>query len=158
MRITPITLRAANAFVAEHHRHHGVSRGHKFSIGLKCGDELIGCVIVGRPVARMLDDGHTAEVTRLCVLDPAPNACSKLYRAAWRAAKEMGYRRIVTYVLASESGASLRAAGWVRSEVESGGGSWSRPSRGRTDSHPLEAKVRWEVSSVFVESPGEERP
>ncbi len=137
----PITLRAANAYIVEHHRHHGPVRGHKFSIGAFVGAEMVGVVCVGRPVARMLDDGLTAEVTRLCTRGHE-NACSKLYAAAWRACKAMGYLRCVTYILATEHGASLRAAGWV-DEGPAGGGSWSRPSRGRGDSHPLEAKHRW---------------
>lgn len=146
MNLVPVTLRAANAYIEEHHRHHGKVQGHKFSIGAERGGELIGVVVVGRPVARMLDDGKTAEVTRLCVQEGFRNACSKLYAAAWRAARAMGYLRLVTYILASETGITLKAAGWTRSEQRSEGGSWSRPSRPRDDKHPLEPKVRWEVT------------
>jgi len=89
----------------------------------------------------MADDGYTAEVTRLCT-DGTPHACSLLYGAAARAAKALGYRKIITYILESESGVSLRASGW-RMDRQSGGGSWSRPSRGRDDKHPTEAKTRW---------------
>src|SRR5437870_1633786 len=111
MRIVPITLRAACAFVAAHHRHHPPPRGHKFSLAVDDGGHLAGVAIVGRPVARALDDGFTLEVLRVCTLG-TKNACSMLYGAARRIAKEMGYRRIVTYTLASEPGTSLRASGW----------------------------------------------
>src|SRR5207248_704847 len=102
-------LRQANAFVAEYHRHHGPVVGHKFSIGAALGGQLVGVVIVGRPVSRHRDDGLTLEVTRLCA-DGTPNGCSFLYGAAARAAKALGYRRIGTYTLAEEPGDSPRAA------------------------------------------------
>jgi hypothetical protein len=141
--IVPLTLKAANAFVAVHHRHHKPVIGHKFSIGLESAGAIVGCCIVSRPTARMSDDGRTCEVLRLCT-DGTRNACSMLYRAAWRCAKEMGYRRLLTYTLPEEGGASLRAAGFVRIG-EAGGGSWSRALRPRDDKHPLQRKVRWEL-------------
>lgn len=98
----------------------------------------------GRPVARVLQDGWTAEVTRLCTLGDK-NACSMLYAASWRAARALGYRRLITYTLKSEGGASLRASGW-RLVGEAGGGSWSRKNRPRVDMHPLEQKQLWEVA------------
>lgn len=114
LEIVPISLRAANAYVEQHHRHHGAARGHKFSLAVATiteGDPTIhGVAIVGRPVARHLDDGWTLEVNRTCT-DGTPNANSMLW-AAWRAAKAMGYRRLVTYTQAGESGSSLRAAGF----------------------------------------------
>jgi hypothetical protein len=120
LTLRPIPLREAMAFVAEHHRHHRPPPGGKYAIGGMRGDELVGVVIVGRPVARLEDDGYTAEVTRLCTLDSelARHAASMLYAAAWRAAKAMGYKRMITYTLASELGISLKAAGWrcVRSD------------------------------------------
>jgi hypothetical protein len=100
--------------------------------------------VVGRPVARQLQDGYTAEVTRLAS-DGTRNACSLLYAAAWRACRALGYRRLVTYTLAEEGGASLRAAGW-RCLGEAGGGSWSRENRPRVDRHPTQRKLRWEVA------------
>lgn len=114
LTIVPVTFKAACEFVAEHHRHNPPPRGHKFSIGV-CDSEgvLHGVAMVGRPVARALDDGLTAEVNRTCT-DGFPNANSALYGAAWRTASAMGYRRLVTYTQADESGASLTAAGWVR--------------------------------------------
>lgn len=98
-----MTLKEANAFVAERHRHHGPVTGHKFSIGLSNGEKVVGVVIVGRPVSRYLDDGWTLEVNRLCT-DGTRNACSMLYAAAWRAARAMGYKRLITYTLETESG------------------------------------------------------
>lgn len=142
--LKPITLKEANEFVKTYHRHHKPTVGHKFSIGVSDGERLCGVAIIGRPVARMLDDGWTAEVTRLCT-DGTRNACSMLYGAAWRAAKAMGYKRILTYTLPEEGGASLRAAGW-KMIGKRGGGSWSRDSRPRTDKHPLQEKIRWEAA------------
>jgi len=141
MEVVPTGLKVASAFVGSLHRHHGEPRGHKFSIGAEKHGRLVGVAIIGRPVARKLDDGRTAEVTRLCT-DGTFNACSFLYGAAARAAREQGYLRIVTYILASESGDSLRAAGWV-CDGPAGGGSWSSEARPREDKHPLERKLRW---------------
>lgn len=142
--LMPVTLREASAFVERHHRHHKPPQGGLFAVG--CGDtEVRGVAIVGRPVARMLNDGWTAEVTRLAT-DGSRNACSMLYGAAWRAARALGYRRLVTYTLPEEGGASLRASGWT-CIGEAGGGSWSRTSRPRVDAHPTQAKLRWEMSA-----------
>jgi hypothetical protein len=107
---------------------------------------LVGVVIVGRPVSRRRDDGLTAEVTRLCVLDDEPNACSFLYGKAAKAALALGFRRIGTYTLKRESGTSLRAAGWTLIG-DAGGGSWSRPSRPRDDPNPVEPKLLWELTA-----------
>jgi len=139
----PLDLDEANAFVAQHHRHHRAVVGHKFSIGATDdGKRIVGVVVVGRPVSRNRDDGVTLEVTRLCT-DGTRNACSFLYGAAARTAFALGYRRIGTYILASEGGASLRAAGW-RLLGERGGGSWGRTGRPRVDTHPLEPKLLFE--------------
>lgn len=139
----PISLEEANAFVSEHHRHHRAVIGHKFSIGAALGDKVVGVVIVGRPVSRHRDDGLTLEVTRLCT-DGSQNACSFLYGAAARAAFALGYKRIGTYILKSENGASLRASNW-RLIGETPGRSWSVPSRPRVDTHPLEPKLLFEM-------------
>jgi len=144
LRLQPVTFSEAAEFVAAHHRHHIPPVGHKFSIGLNDGSKVVGVVIVGRPVARHFDDGYTAEVTRLCVLDGFQNSCSMLYAAAWRAARAMGYTRIVTYTLASESGGSLVASGW-RTVHEVKGRSWDCVGRPRVDKHPTEDKTLWEV-------------
>ncbi len=112
MDIEPITFKEACSFVAQHHRHNKPPRGHKFSISLRNAGDLVGVAMAGRPVARHLDDGLTIEVNRTCT-DGTRNANSMLYGAVWRAAKAMGYRRCITYTQAGESGASLRAAGFV---------------------------------------------
>ena len=142
MRIKPITLKASNEYVEKNHRHHNKVVGHKFSISLVDNDDVVrGVVISGRPVARSLDDGLTLEVTRLCT-DGVENGCSMLYSAVNRAAKAMGYTRVITYTLEEESGVSLKAAGWKKdSEVK--GRSWNCPSRPRTDKHPTVNKIRW---------------
>lgn len=111
LKIVPISLRGANAYVRDHHRHHKPTVGHKFSIACADGQEIVGVAIVGRPVSRHLDDYWTLEVNRLCT-DGTRNACSMLYAAAWRVARAMGYKRLITYILESEPGTSLKAVGW----------------------------------------------
>jgi hypothetical protein len=145
LQLCPLTLREAHAFVARVHRHHRPSRGGKFAIGAARDGQVVGVVVIGRPVSRELQrGGYTAEVLRLAVIEGVRNACSLLYGAAWRAARAMGYRRLVTYTLPSEGGASLIASGW-RLIGEAGGGSWSCPSRPRVDEHPTQVKFRWEA-------------
>ena len=145
MNLMPISLKEARRFVNDHHRHHKAPQGGKFAIGLNEDNEIIGVAIVGRPVARLLDNGYIAEVTRLCVLEGHKNACSMLYSACWRAARAMGYRRLITYILKSESGDSLRASGFEQKIVgEVGGGTWNRNDRPRLDTHPLEQKKLFE--------------
>jgi len=140
-----VTLDEANAFVRDVHRHHPEVIGHLFSIGAFLGEKIVGVVIVGRPVSRHRDDGITAEVTRLAT-DGTKNACSFLYGRAAKAAFALGFRRIGTYILASEGGASLRASGW-RLIGERGGGEWSVPSRPRKSAKfPTETKLLWEQS------------
>lgn len=143
MTIVPITFEEANAFVARFHRHHKPAVGHKFSVAVSDG-EIRGVAIVGRPVSRHLDDGWTLEVNRCCT-DGTRNACSALYSASWRAAKALGYRRLITYTLPEEGGASLRGAGW-KLIGERGGGKWSRADRPRVDTHPTQAKLYWETA------------
>lgn len=152
LTIKPITLKEANAYVAQHHRHNIPTVGHKFSISCYDGDRLCGVAIVGRPVARLLDDGETVEVLRNCT-DGTYNACSILYGACARIAKEMGYRRIVTYTLATESGTSLKASGW-KNMGEIVGHTWDTKSRPRDEvqvtlfgeerKYPQCNKFRWE--------------
>jgi hypothetical protein len=111
----PMTLTEAKEFVDNFHRHNKAPQGGVFAVGVSDGAALVGVAIVGRPVARMLDDGQTLEVTRCCVLDDAPrNACSFLYGRCWQAARALGWRKMVTYTLQSESGASLRGRLWRR--------------------------------------------
>lgn len=149
LQIIPVDLCDANAFVAQHHRHHQPVCGHKFSIGVAgvVSDteyKIHGVCIVGRPVSRMLDTGWTLELTRCCT-DGTANAASMLYGAARRAAFAMGYRRLITYILAVEPGTSLKAAGW-KLIGDRGGGSWSRKDRPRVDKHPLQGKLLWEAA------------
>lgn len=143
--VIPCELVDANAFVAQHHRHHKPVPGHKFSLAV-CDetDTIRGVAIVGRPVARGLDNGWTLEVNRVAT-DGCPNACSALYGAARRAAFALGYRKLVTYTLPEEGGASLRGAGW-KCIGEAGGGTWSCKSRPRVDRHPTQIKLRWEIT------------
>ena len=144
LEITPITIREANRFVDDLHRHHDPVIGAKFALAVSDGERVRGVALVGRPCARGNQDGWTLEVNRCCT-DGAPNACSMLYAAAWRAAKAMGYRRLITYTLPTEGGASLRGAGWV--EIgRRGGGSWSTKARPRVDTHPLQKKLLWEAA------------
>jgi hypothetical protein len=144
LTLQPVTYPEACAFVAAHHRHHLPPQGWKFGIAVNDGQKVVGVITVGRPVARMLDDGWTLEVTRCCT-DGTPNAPSMLYGAAKRAAFALGYKRLITYTLQTEPGTSLKAAGW-RVIGEAGGGSWSRSARPRVDAHPTEAKTLWEAS------------
>ncbi len=144
LRVLPCEYKDAVAFVSQHHRHHKPPCGHKFSLCVADEqDNVRAVVMVGRPVARMNDDGMTLEVTRLAS-DGCPNACSCLYGAAWRAAKALGYGRLITYILDTEPGTSLKATGW-RCLGQRGGGSWNCPSRPRVDKHPLQKKLLWEV-------------
>ncbi len=144
LTVVPATLEDANAFVAQHHRHHRPVVGHKFSLAVVDSAGLVrGVAIAGRPVARFLDDGWTLEVNRVAT-DGCPNACSSLYGAVRRATFALGYRKLITYTLPEEGGASLRAAGW-RCIGEAGGGSWSSASRPRVDKHPTQVKLRWEA-------------
>lgn len=144
LAIHPITFRAANEFVRDHHRHHKPVVGMKFAVSVKEDDKIIGVAICGRPVARKLDDGLTLEVNRCCT-DGTKNACSMLYGASWRTAQGMGYRRIITYTLPHEGGASLRASGWIL-VGERGGGNWNVESRPRKDTpeHLTVPKWLWE--------------
>ena len=144
LEICPMTLREANAYVEQHHRHHGHVTGHKFSIGLTDGKKIVGVAIVGRPVSRYLDDGWTLEVTRLCT-DGSKNACSMLYAAAWRASRAMGYKRIVTYILDTESGTSLKVAGW-KCVGQAGGLRWTGKRRPEVDLYPAQMKLRFEMT------------
>jgi hypothetical protein len=130
IKLIPITMQKANEFVLLYHRHHGKVRGCKFCVAVTDEDgQLHGVAIVGRPVSRYLDNGLTAEVTRLCT-DGYRNACSFLYAACVRIARCMGFEKIITYILITENGASLRASGWCLTRP-CGGGNWNVPSRPR---------------------------
>lgn len=146
LQITPISFKEANEFVKNYHRHHKPVPGSKFCLAVSRGAEVVGVAIVGRPVARLLDDGWTLEVNRCCT-DGTKNACSKLYASAWQAAKALGYTKLITYTLASEGGASLRGAGWrcLGEATTKVGQGWNVKSRPRVDTHPLQQKLKWEA-------------
>lgn len=142
LELTPVTLKEANGFVQKYHRHHKPSAGHKFSIGVKKDGKLAGVVICGRPVSRHYDDGYTLEINRLCT-DGTKNVCSILYGAACRAAKAMGYRKVITYILQSEPGTSLKASGFYCEGIE-GGLAWNGERRPKQENqYPHEMKTRW---------------
>lgn len=143
LQLQPITYPEACEFIRKYHSHHLPPQGWKFGIAVGDGEAVHGVITVGRPVARNLDNGWTLEVTRCCT-DGTKHAASMLYGAAWRAAKALGYRRMITYTLKEERGTSLVAAGW-KSLYETSGGSWSCESRPRVDKHPLGQKVLWEA-------------
>lgn len=147
----PLSLREANEFVLNFHRHNKPTQGGKFAIGCLHDDRLVGVAIVGRPIARMLSDGWTAEVTRLCVAPNAPrNACSFLYGRCWRIWQQMGGTRMVTYTLQTESGASLKGAGWKIVGVTKPQ-SWSRAERRRQWQDIFgQPKFRWEAGDAKV--------
>lgn len=131
LHVVPVRFRQARSFVADWHRHNGLPVGALFCLGVADDDEVLhGVAVVGRPLARMFDDGQTAEVARCCT-DGSHNACSMLYGASWRAVRAMGYTRLITYTRASEGGASLRAAGWTAVTQRRPHPGWSRPSRPR---------------------------
>lgn len=137
----PIKLRDANAFIEKHHRSHKRVKFHLFSIGATKNGELVGACIVFRPAALKLDDGFTAEVSRLAT-DGTQNACSFLLSRARKAAFAMGFQKIQTYTRPEEGGASLRASGWEFAG-ERGGVSWDMPGRPRQDKHPVGTKYFW---------------
>jgi hypothetical protein len=144
LRIVSIELDEANVLVKLWHRHHKAVRGHRYSIGAydTKKKDMVGAVIVGRPVARMMNKRVRLEVTRL-VTDGTKNACSFLYAAAARVGKELGYEKIHTYILDTETGISLLAAGWyLEEEIAGGGHGWHNRS-GRRDDQPENKKQRW---------------
>jgi len=148
MKIVPITFRAAGDFVAGFHRHNKPPRGHKFSIGLHDNGSLVGVAMAGRPIARAFDNGLTLEINRTCT-DGTRNANSMLYGAVRKAAFAMGYERLITYTQESESGASLRAAGFVKVKELQARGSWAESSKKLKDKRDPEgnggvARILWE--------------
>lgn len=151
LEIVPCSIQDAKAFVRQHHRHHRPPVSGLFAVAAARGGSVVAVAVVGRPVARGNQDGWTAEVTRLCSIDPpqpnghASGACSALYAACWRAAKSLGWKRLITYTLDTEPGGSLRGAGW-RVVAEVSGRSWSCKSRPRVDKHPTQGKLRWEAA------------
>lgn len=156
IKAVPLSIQDAKAYVEANHRHHKAAAGDKYRIGAAINGELVGVVQVGRPVSRMLDDGKTLEVIRLCTTGDK-DVCSFLYSRAARVAKELGYSKIITYILDTEPGTSLKASGWHCEQADVGGGSWHRQSRPRTmkeeqisllseanrEKYPIGEKQRW---------------
>jgi hypothetical protein len=141
--LVPVTLDQAKAFVREHHRHNKPPLSWKFGVGLECGGQLIGVAMAGRPVARLLDVPGALEVTRVCTLGER-NANSMLYGAIARAARALGYCKLYTYTLVSETGASLKASGWTVDAELSARTGWDTPSRPRNEElWPSEGTYRW---------------
>lgn len=146
MKVAPLTIKAARAYVARWHRHLPIVRGGLFALGAEVDGRIVGVAIVGRPKARRLQDrGDVAEITRVAT-DGTRNACSFLYSRARRAAQILGWRRVVTYTLEEEPGSSLRGADFDR-VARTRGGRWDREERARADLHPLQRKFRWETRS-----------
>jgi hypothetical protein len=146
LRVVPVTYRTARGFLRTHGRH-GQPQGHKFSIGLATASgNLAGVAMVGRPAARDLDDGRTAELTGLCT-DSARSAYPALLAAAWRIARAMGYHRMITYLRADEPGIKLRAAGWRPIVVRTVSRGDDRPARRRRPSGTERtARALWQVA------------
>lgn len=154
IKAVPISLKEAQNYVDELHRHHIHAVRDKFRVGAEVDGELVGVVQVGQPVSRMLNDGKTLEVVRCCT-NGTKDVCSFLYSRAARIAKELGYSKIITYILDTESGTSLLASGWHCENQSCGGGSWSSPSRPREltetqlslfptkQKYPVGKKQRW---------------
>lgn len=153
LKAVPIELKKANEFVVNNHRHHSPVHRDKFRIACELDGKIVGVIQVGRPLSRYLDDGRTLEVLRLCT-DGTKNVCSFLYSRSSRIAKEMGYKKIITYILDNEIGTSLKCSGWVLSDADCGGGNWNVPSReriseeitlfGEVKKYPTCKKQRWE--------------
>lgn len=148
LRIVPVNRDQAYAAIAAWHRHHSPPLGYRFALGCAEGERLVGVATAGRPVARALDDGLTIEVTRVAT-DGTRNACSMLYGACWRAARALGYSRAITYTHATESGASLRAAGWLHAATRSARRGWDMPGRRRDDSDYVAVdRLLWVIEAV----------
>lgn len=146
MKIVPCTYKTAAEFVNKNHRHHNASIGCKFCIGVvNDSNQLCGVAICGRPVSRYLDNGETLEINRVCT-DGTKNACSMLYGACCRIAKAMGYKKVITYTLISENGASLKASNFIF-DGEAGGIHWTG-KRNRSSTVPQEKKIRWHYDLV----------
>lgn len=152
LELRPITLRRANDFVQEYHRHNGRTArdGGKYALAAVHEEELVGVVIVGRPLARLLDDGWTVEITRCCVKESAPKGTPGfLYAAARRVWQAMGGKKVITYTLPSESGASMRGLGWKQAAISNGhANGWNRRDsphcKRRHQDIFTQTKIRWE--------------
>lgn len=142
--IVPCSIEEANQFTKQYHRHLGSIVVARFALAVS--DEqghIHGVAIVGLPLSQKFG-AFTLEVRR-CTTDGTRNACSMLYGACWKTARALGYRRLITYTLPEEGGASLRAVGW-KPTTGCGGKPWNSKKRKR-DANPLYLlkKTRWEM-------------
>lgn len=143
LKIVPLELKEANNLINLLHRHHKPVQGHRFSIGVEKDNKLVGACCVGRPVARKTNAKEVLEVTRL-VTDGTKNACSILYAAAARVGKELGYKKIQSFILDSENGTSLVASGWKLENASCGGGQWKHSDgKERRSDQPICKKQKW---------------
>lgn len=168
--VIPLTLPEANSLVAKWHRHHAPIPGGFgwFCVGAVVDRRIVGCAIAGRPTNRNNDDRQTVEVLRLAT-NGTGNTCSALLGACARAARAIGARRIITYTLTSESGTSLRAAGWKCEDADTGPSWWTNANT-RTPAinraHVGINKSRWglvfrervEHEPIETESKSEQQP
>lgn len=146
LEIRPCNFQTAAEFVHAHHRHRKAPVGHKYSIAIYDGERLCGVCMVGRPVSRYLDDGLTLEINRCCT-DGTKNACSMLYGTACRAAKALGYKRIITYTRDDEPGTSLKASNWI-CDGSAGGVQWTGQRYEQTEMILDVMKIRWRKELV----------
>ena len=144
MEAIPINFKTAKEFINKNHSHHKAPQGWKFGIGIKENNKIIGVGIAGRPVARLLDNGFTLEITRCCTDGSKKNIASMIYGSLCRAAKALGYRRCITYTLITEKGTSLKASNWKKKHITKGN-TWNRKNRQRKDKHPTCDKIMWEI-------------
>lgn len=144
LEIRPCTFKTASAYINENHRHHKATVGCKFCIAVFDGEKMVGVAVAGRPVARRLDDGFTLEINRVCT-DGTMNACSMLYGACVRIAKDMGYKKVITYILESENGASVRAANF-KCDGEAGGTNWTGVrDKGQDIPHEMKKRFSYQI-------------
>lgn len=151
LTIKPITFKVASEYIESHHRHNSRTAGCKFAIGCFNEENMVGVAVCGRPVSRHYDDGLTLEINRVCT-DGTYNACSMLYGASCRVAKAMGYKKVITYTLVTENGASLKASNFI-CEGDAGGVEWTgernpknqyrQMSLFKTKDKPHVMKKRW---------------
>jgi hypothetical protein len=140
MKSIPLNLDEAGDYVKKHHRHNDPPTRSKFAIGAVKEGQLVGVAIAGRPIARLLNDGKTLEIIRVCT-DGTFNANSFLYSRVKKIALLMGYEKVITYTLQEESGASLKAIG-AQIEAEVQPGKWNRKGRPRRNQE-VYSKLKW---------------
>ncbi len=154
MIVIPCSLREANDFVVSFHRHNRrtARNGGKFALGVAEANELVAMAIVGNPISATFMDGFTAEVLRTCSKPDAPRNCNSfMYGACWKAWRSFGGRRLVTYTLETESGASLRGAGWrIVGEVRPTEDGWRKNDHLTRQWQPVmgQKKFRWEIEEA----------